>query len=181
MANYSTVNLVPAHETLVGLPKENGLRGFEMTEDEPAPPEMGGGYLVGMRGWLVWSGRRIQVYAMYHLLRRNEQWRVEEIYILALDRQPVERQIALSTDYDLLKHPTGSPPARPSEQFGKQGMAKVAPASFPNPINPAPASSTSTINWKGLGRMTGLGGLLAILARALGGWYLTRKGTEAKS
>ncbi len=182
MADYSTVNLAAARDTLATLPKENGLRDFEMTgKEKQAPPEIGG-YLVGMRGWPLWSGRRTQVEAFYHLLSRNNQWKVEDIYIVPWDRQAVEVEVALSARYDLLKPSIGSAPAQPApEPSGKIGTTKLAQGMGPTTSKPVSVSGTNTTTLKWLGGATGLGTLAMLARAALLSWWYGRKEAAAKS
>lgn len=124
---YVTLNLVPALRALDKLPQNDDPFDFELTEENLAPADVGG-YFVGCRGSFVEAGQHTQIEGFFHLVQRNGEWKIEDIYFTAMNRQPLERWVSMAQDYQMMLNPSapqtvpgGAPPARP-------GLAPSSPS-----------------------------------------------------
>lgn len=95
---YATLNLLPAMRALARLndnPKAE--LEWELTDDGPAPPDVGG-YFVGFRMLLTEGGRPMREEGVFHLVMRDSQWKIEEVYFTSINDQSLNPWITLSRD-----------------------------------------------------------------------------------
>lgn len=98
MKKYTTTNLWPALPTLAKSAASNDSGAIELTEQGPAPVEVGG-YLVAYRVVLIENGQHDSIEVVFHLVDRQGDWKIEELYYTAVNRQPLEQWVPLSTNY----------------------------------------------------------------------------------
>ena len=101
MKKYTTNNLWPALATLAKLEDKNTQGDVELTDEGSAPAEVGG-YLVGFRVVFLEAGQRVSMDGLFHLVDRQGEWKIEDMYFSSVNRQPLEPWIALSRDYPQL-------------------------------------------------------------------------------
>jgi hypothetical protein len=173
MKRYTTSNLWPALPTLTRLASKDSPddAAGEFTEEGPAPPEVGG-YLVGFRMVFREGGQPVQVDGLFHLLDRQGQWKIEDMYFIAVNRHPLEREISLARDYPAL---VNLPPERVATSGGSAPQGGQAPQATAR-RRPIPAHGIAYLLNKG-GK-----GILAFLA-ALGAGVAAvwRKVTERRN
>jgi hypothetical protein len=127
MARYTTGNLRPALETLAKLEDQGDMGHFELTGEEPAPPDVGG-HLVGFRQTFTQDGRPAQVEGLFHLVRWDGSWKIEDMYLVSVNRQPLARWFSLAADHHLLAAPRrGQVVPVAAERPEKKALTPVAP------------------------------------------------------
>lgn len=105
MRPYCTNNLWPALSTIAQPGPGQGHWTFEFTEEGPATDSIGG-YLIGYRTVGQISGRDIRVAGLFHLVQRQGNWKVEDMYITTFNGESLPRWFKLSVDYPALAEPT---------------------------------------------------------------------------
>ena len=119
MKKYATLNLWPALATLAKMEDSKDPGEFELTGEEPAPANVGG-YLVGHRMVFKEGGNHTQVEGVFHLVDRQGEWKIEDIYFTSINRQPLEDWLSIAKDYQQM--------AAASRDKGKaDALAKMSP------------------------------------------------------
>ena len=101
MKKYATLNLWPALATLARMEDSEDPGEFELTGEEPAPANVGG-YLVGHRMVFKEGNNHTQIEGVFHLVDRQGEWKIEDIYFTSIDRQPLENWLSIAKDYQQL-------------------------------------------------------------------------------
>ena len=109
LRKYTTANLGPALKELAKSTDQNSQSKmtFELTDEAPAPEGVGG-YAVGFRMMQMQKGEASAGEGLFHLVHWDGQWKIEELYLTALNRQPLEPWFALSRDYSQLAQPASA-------------------------------------------------------------------------
>ena len=142
-ARYTTANLVPALQALERL-KDTGEVGlFELTDEAPAPPEVGG-YLVGWRSVSKEGGRQVQMEGVYHLFQWSGEWKIEDLYITTFDRQELPQWVSLARDYQQIVQ------AARESRNAAPGAGAHAPPPVPNPPRSPAYAFDRLIDWGSL-------------------------------
>lgn len=127
---HCTLNLHPAVEEMFRRPDQKHPEDkSEYTQEGEAPPGVGG-YFVGVRGqlYIPEERRRVQLDGVYHLVK-GDGWKIEDMYVLSVDRQPLEQPISLARDYLRLQGQGDAQPAQPASRTGSdQGRPTQAKA-----------------------------------------------------
>jgi hypothetical protein len=160
---YVTQNLVPAVQALSRLNDTGEDIRFELTDEAPAPAEVGG-YLVGFRFTFVEASRPQQMEGVFHLVHWGGEWKIEDVHFTAVNRQPVEPWVSLARNHHLLQptQPTRIVTNAAPGAGGQSGARGTAPA------NPA-AKGGKGPEWSNI-----WGKLLAGPAMALMVWLLEK-------
>lgn len=122
---YVTLRLLPAMRELDKLPGSNQPLDFELIQEEPAPPSIGG-HLVHFRGMVIEPSGSYTVEGVFHLVDRKGAWKVDDILFVAVNGQALPRRISVAEDYRSLL--TLGPKAK-----GSQGSAAVQSRSLSKP------------------------------------------------
>jgi hypothetical protein len=156
MQRYTTKQLWPAVHALATLPETGSQEEWELTDEAVAPPELGG-YFVGHRVSWMEAGQLQQIEGVFHLVRWEGTWKIEEIYITRVNHQPLETWVALSRDYPLFV-PTSSGTAAapnaapPHPAVGAGSTARRTQGPVPPGAQPGPNGDTMRFLSRGGGR-----------------------------
>lgn len=106
---YTTMNMHPALRELAKQKDffdSNPESEYEILEDRPAPPTVGGRY-VGCRGQHrdPTTKQVNHLDAYFHLLD-VDGWKIEDFYFTSLNGQPLDRPISMAHDYRLMSDET---------------------------------------------------------------------------
>ena len=95
LKKYATANMRPVIDALSKLPDEGRTVEYELTDEGDAPSEVGG-YLVGFR--MVVSSRQERDVddGCFHLVRYDGPWKIEEMYLTAINGEKSEPWVAVS-------------------------------------------------------------------------------------
>jgi len=118
---YLTARFAPAVQAMMALPDTGGDGSTQLTDDYPAPVHVGGCF-VGVR--MVFrddSGRPEEIEGVYHLVRGDCGWHVDDLLILAGDGVRLEQPVSLALNYRLL--------------LGTSDAAAVATIKLPTPAS----------------------------------------------
>jgi hypothetical protein len=110
MKKYTTINLWPALAVLAQQADADDSGDFELTDEGPAPEEIGG-YLVGFRGMFKDGKEHNQIEGLFHLVHWEEEWKIEDIYITFVNRQPLDKAVSMAKDYQQLAASSNKPRA----------------------------------------------------------------------
>ncbi|MFQ3594188.1 MAG: hypothetical protein SNJ82_13495, partial [Gemmataceae bacterium] len=105
---YCTLNLHPFVDAVYRQNLPDSDDPFEYTQESEAPADVGG-YFVGFRGqyYVPEERRRMQIDGVIHLIK-SDGWKIEDIYFLSVDRQPLPEPISVASNYHLfLDQPPG--------------------------------------------------------------------------
>jgi hypothetical protein len=119
MKDQATKNLWPAIAALCKSPSRTELFDCELTEDGPAPPDIGG-HVVGFRFFFSEFGENHRREGFFHVVDRNGSWKIEDVVVTAIDHEPLENWSLLSRDYVYMT----PPPA--ANRVGQQANAQPA-------------------------------------------------------
>lgn len=72
---------------------------MELPNEGNAPVELAG-YFVGLRLIFTKAGEHHKLEGFFHLVSRDGQWRIEEIYLTTIDSTPRDPWFAFSRDYN---------------------------------------------------------------------------------
>ncbi len=125
MSQYTTLNLLPALTEMSKQQTPETDDPFELTQEGEAPAEVGG-YLIGCR-WQIYipeERRRIQFDGVIHLIRSGG-WKIEDIYILAMDRHPLELPFSMAANYQLLLEQSKEVVMKPTKEKPASTSAKT--------------------------------------------------------
>lgn len=117
MRKYTTSKLWPALAVLAKMENNDGPVDFELTDESPAP-EGYAGYLVGYRVAFTENRQRFHVDGIFHLVERQGEWKIDDMYFTAVNGQQFEPWFSVATDYPQLAS-TAPNQIHPS-QSGKQ-------------------------------------------------------------
>lgn len=101
MKKYTTSNLWPALAILAKMEDHDGPVDFELTDESPAP-EGYAGYLVGYRAAFTENRQRFHVDGVFHLVERQGEWKIDDMYFTAVNGQRFEPWFSVATDYSQL-------------------------------------------------------------------------------
>jgi hypothetical protein len=123
---YCTLNLQPALETIFRRQQEVHPKDkFEYTQEGDAPANLGG-YFVGARGQIYFpeENRFKQIDFIYHLIK-SDGWKIEDMYVLSLERQPLPGPISIARKYQLLIDQNAGGEVQEAARNGPAGAAPV--------------------------------------------------------
>lgn len=122
---YCTLNMHSAVDALHRQKLPESDDPSEYTQEGDAPPGIGG-YFVGVRShqYVPEERRRIQVDGVIHLIQ-SDGWKIEDFYILSIDRQQLPEPISLARNPQLLgdSQPGANPPNPPNRPATAQGSS----------------------------------------------------------
>lgn len=98
---YATANFGPAIDALFLADDEGSEVTFELTDEAPAPPDIGG-YLVAYRSIVpsdVPGGPAVHLDGVFHLVDFGGEWKIEDVYVTAIDGRELDRWISFARDY----------------------------------------------------------------------------------
>jgi hypothetical protein len=58
-----------------------------------------GGYFVGHRTVIKEGANHNQVEGLFHLVQRQDEWKIEDIYFTTINRQPLDNWLSVARDY----------------------------------------------------------------------------------
>lgn len=103
---YVTPNLHAALDMLATQPDfgtdENEK--LELTSEQPAPLQMGGGYYVGYRFHFPDAGRIATCEGVFHVLNQSG-FKVHDWYIFSMNGQTIEPPLSLAREYEFFRNP----------------------------------------------------------------------------
>lgn len=103
MLKYTTLNLHPAIRSLpLSADSSDPADRFELTQDRPAPPDIGGHY-VGSRFQVrdTETKQLFQFEGVFHLIE-TDGWKIEDFYVNGLHGEVLETPISMARDYPKL-------------------------------------------------------------------------------
>jgi hypothetical protein len=118
MKEHATKNLWPAIAALAKTPTKNELFDGELTEEGPAPGNLGG-YVVGFLVLSTEAGVNHRSEGFFHVVQRSGSWKIDDIVVTAIDHRPLENWSLLSRDYVFIA------PAPADNRGGQQANAKA--------------------------------------------------------
>lgn len=101
MKKYTTSRLWPALAVLTRMEDHSAPVDFELTDESPAP-EGYAGYLVGCRTSFTENQQRFHVEGVFHLVERQGEWKIDDIYFTAVNGQRFDPWFSVATDYQQL-------------------------------------------------------------------------------
>ncbi len=107
---YCTLNMQPFLEAAFRQQQSSDSKdSFEFKQEGDAPAEMGG-YLVGFRGLFYFPEKRrqTQIDGVFHLIK-SSGWKIEDMYLVAVDHQQLEEPISVAHYYLLLQEQQPQP------------------------------------------------------------------------
>lgn len=138
---YCTPRMLEAaramERALAGQPDDGGAT--ELTYEQAAPTHVGG-YFVGVR--MITRdeyGRPVEAEGVYHLIRQGT-WKVDDLLLLAYDRQRFEQPVSLALNYREIFGAAGTP----ISPGGSGAVGKEAASWWDNPNHQKYASNTIT-------------------------------------
>jgi hypothetical protein len=117
MKEHATKNLWPAIAALAKAPSKGDLFDGELTEEGPAPPDIGG-YVVGFRVFFSEFGENHRREGFFHVVERSGLWKIDDVVVTSIDHRPLESWSLLSRDFVFMM----PPPAE--NRGGNQANAK---------------------------------------------------------
>lgn len=157
---YATLNLKPAVEEMFRGPQDATEPLFELTDEGPAPAEVGG-YLVGYRMTQREAAGLVEMEGYFHLVNWSGRWMVEDFYVSSFNRQRFEPWVSLASNYKLLAAPPPTPPpASPKAQWASKAPQR----------QPGQASAPPVPWYKSKLYIRGLIGIGMLLLGGLGKW-----------
>lgn len=106
MKKYVTLNLWPALVTLSRLESKGPDPDWELTHEESDLAEVGY-YSVGYRLVFLDAKEAHQMEGEFDLVQREGAWKIEEMYITAIDGQRLDPRVAMSRDYQNIANASG--------------------------------------------------------------------------
>lgn len=166
---YCTLNLHPALEAIYRQKLPDSDDPFEYTQESEAPADVGG-YFVGVRwqGFIPEERRRVQIDGVIHLIK-SDGWKIEDIYLLSADRQPLPEPFSLASSYHLFtdQQPATGQVVQPASRSVNSNRAK---AWYDDP-NLKKLGGRATAHWFSSGGGKWLGGLFLAACAAIAAFW----------
>jgi hypothetical protein len=106
---YVTPNLYAAVDMLAAQPEfgsEDNAK-WELTSEQPAPAQAGGGFYVGYRGHSHDAEGLMTMEGVFHVMDQSG-WKVHDWYIFSINGQAVQPPISLAREYEFFRDPQSS-------------------------------------------------------------------------
>ena len=152
---YATPRLWPALSAALKIDDDTPME-FELTNEAEVAAEYGGGHLVGYAAVFTTRQGKSTMEGELQLIETDDQWKVNEMFVTALDGETLPTPFAFSSSYpQLLKSPR-------TFEAGKAAKSKLMEDARRNTIGSLWRNATGS--WKGL---LGTIGVLVILFSGL--------------
>ncbi len=103
---YATPNLYAAVDLVMSQPDfaSESNENLELSTEQPAPTQAGGGYYVGYRVHYKEAGTLLTFQGVFHVLDQSG-WKVHDWYIFSMNGQAIEPPLSLAREYEFFRDP----------------------------------------------------------------------------
>jgi len=169
---YVTPNLYAALDVLATQPDGGSDDGnLELSAEQPAPTEAGGGYYVGYRAHFRDINGMMIIEGVFHVMNQSG-WKVHDWFLFSVNGQSIEPPLSIAREYEFFRdpqHPTVV--TRQATDAKKQAQQWHSNIKIPPGAGAALAKS-------GLGKW--LGAIIGVVVAGIVGLFHKRQATSAR-